>query len=70
MRIRADKARDMAINGAKRQFYKEIKSACKEGKFYTDFSCKSSYELSIYTSLAKRNGYGYVVCANGIEISW
>ena len=68
--IKANRARDMAINGAKRKFYREIKIACKEGKFYTDFSCNSSYELSIYTSLAKRNGYGYIVYADGIEISW
>lgn len=70
--IRANKARDMAINEAKRNFYKEIKIACKKGKFCTTFYCTSKKEVLIYSSLAKGNGYYYIVSPrdNWIDVSW
>jgi hypothetical protein len=72
MRIRADKARDMAINGATRKFYKEIKIACKEGKFCITFFCTSREEVLRYSRLAKGMGYAYVISPrdNWIDISW
>lgn len=72
MRIRADKARDMAINGATRKFYKEIKIACKKGKFCTTIFCTSKKEALMYSYLAKGNGYYYEISPrdNWIDISW
>ena len=72
MKIRANKARDMALKGVIRNFYKEIKIACKEGKFCTTFFCTSREEVLSYSHLAKGMGYAYVISPrdNWIDISW
>lgn len=72
MMIKADKARDMTIHKATRQFYKKIKSACKKGQFGITIFYTSKYEISLYTYLAKANGYDCIVdCTIGcINISW
>lgn len=51
------KARDLSIEGTKKNFNNKIKEACENGKFNTIFYCLSKNELLMYKMLAHGNGY-------------
>lgn len=59
--IKAIKARDLSIEGAKKNFNNKIKEACEHGKFSTIFYCSSKNELLMYKMLAHGNRYDYKV---------
>ena len=59
MMIKANRARDLSIVGATKRFKKEIKNACKDGKFCITILCDSKNELLMYETLANSNRYEY-----------
>ena len=55
----ADRAINLSIKNAYKKFIKEIKGACKAGKFNASFRCSSLGELRAYEIFADEMGYRY-----------
>lgn len=74
MMIKANRARDLSIKNATKKFRKEIKDACKNGRFSTTILCNSENELLMYAILANSNGYkykkGWYGAWGNIEVIW